>query len=120
LNWNTSLVAIVANLVLLGIGFALFSSPNMNAIMSSVDKKYYGIAASTVALMRLLGQMFSMGIVTIVFSLNIGRVQITAEQFPLFLVSIKVAFIIFAALCCAGVFASLARGKIGQLQDQAK
>ncbi len=120
LNWNTSLVAVVANLVLLGIGFALFSSPNMNAIMSSVDSKYYGIAASTVALMRLLGQMFSMGIVTIVFSLYIGRVQITAEQYPLFLVSIKIAFIIFAGLCCAGVFASLARGKIGQLQDQAK
>jgi EmrB/QacA subfamily drug resistance transporter len=118
LNWNTSIAAVVANLALLGLGFAMFSSPNMNAIMSSVDKKHYGIAASTVALMRLLGQMFSMGIVTIVFSLYIGPTQIVAELYPMFLVSIKIAFIIFAALCGLGIFASLARGKIDSLQGQ--
>jgi EmrB/QacA subfamily drug resistance transporter len=120
LNWNTSIAAVVADLVLLGLGFAMFSSPNMNAIMSSVDKKHYGIAASTVALMRLLGQMFSMGIVTIVFSLYIGPTQIVAELYPMFLVSIKIAFIIFAALCGLGIFASLARGEIDSLQDQQK
>ncbi len=120
LNRNTSIAAVVADLILLGLGFALFSSPNMNAIMSSVDRKSYGIAASTVALMRLIGQMFSMGVVTIVFSLYIGRVQITPELYPMFLSCIRTAFVIFAVLCGAGIFASLARGKIGPLQDQAK
>jgi len=36
---NTGLIFIVITLALLGLGFALFSSPNMNAIMGSVEKK---------------------------------------------------------------------------------
>lgn len=113
LNRETSLVLIVLDLLLLGFGFALFSSPNMNAIMSSVEKKFYGIAAGSVASMRLLGQMFSMGIATVVFSIYIGRVQITPELYGLFLTSLNTAFIIFTLLCLLGIFASLARGELG-------
>jgi len=32
---------LVVALIILGIGFGLFSSPNTNAIMSSVDKRFY-------------------------------------------------------------------------------
>ena len=39
----------IAVLVLVGIGFSFFSSPNTNAIMSSVAKENYGLAASTAA-----------------------------------------------------------------------
>jgi len=31
---------IIARLIILGFGFALFSSPNTNAIMSSVEKSF--------------------------------------------------------------------------------
>jgi EmrB/QacA subfamily drug resistance transporter len=55
LDNNTVLIYIVASLLILGFGFALFSSPNMNAIMSSVDKRFYGIASASVGTMRLLG-----------------------------------------------------------------
>jgi HAD superfamily hydrolase (TIGR01457 family) len=108
----TPLWAIVVRLLLLGFGFALFSSPNMNAIMGSVERQFYGIASGTLATMRLVGQMFSQGIATLLFALYIGRVQISPELYPLFLTSAKTAFVIFAALCVAGIFASLARGKI--------
>jgi len=54
---ETSNLLIVLILALLGFGFALFSSPNMNAIMSAVERRYLGIASGTVATMRLLGQM---------------------------------------------------------------
>jgi len=84
-GWDTGITFIAADLALLGFGFALFSSPNMNAIVSSVDKRFYGIAAGSVGSMRLLGQMFSMGIATMVFSVNIGRVQISPANYPLFL-----------------------------------
>jgi EmrB/QacA subfamily drug resistance transporter len=114
LEFSTSIALIVANLVLLGFGFALFSSPNMNAIMSSVDKRYYGIASGTVGSMRLLGNMLSMGIATLVFSLYIGRVQITPQYYDLFVKSLKTAFTIFAVLCVLGIFASLARGKLSR------
>jgi EmrB/QacA subfamily drug resistance transporter len=112
LETDTGMVFIVADLILLGFGFALFSSPNMNAIMSSVDKRFYGIASGTVGSVRLLGAMISMGIATVVFSLFIGRVRITPEYYPSFLTSLKTAFVIFALLCVSGIFASLARGKL--------
>ena len=112
LNANTSTVFIIVNLALLGFGFALFSSPNTNAIMSSMEKKFYGIASGTLATMRLTGQMLSLGIAMLIFALYIGRVQITPEYYPFFLRSVKIAFTIFAVLCLGGIFASLARGKV--------
>jgi MFS family permease len=112
LNEQTSLALVVASLVFVGLGFALFSSPNTNAVMSSVDKRFYGVASATLGTMRLIGQTFSLGIAVLIFALYIGRARITPEYYPLFLTSMKLAFIIFALLCFGGIFASLARGKI--------
>ena len=108
----TPLWAIIIRLILLGFGFALFSSPNMNAIMGSVERRFYGVASGMLGTMRLMGQMFSQGIATLLFALYIGRVEITPEFYPLFLTSVKTAFAIFAVLCVGGIFASLARGKV--------
>ncbi|MGD2271888.1 MAG: MFS transporter, partial [Desulfobacterales bacterium] len=106
------LMYIIASLMILGFGFALFSSPNMNAIMSSVDKRFYGIASASVGTMRLLGQMLSMGIATLIFALFIGRVQITPIYYPVFIKSVRVAFIVFACLSMFGIFFSLYRGTL--------
>ena len=111
-NHHSTLLFVVISLLVLGFGFALFSSPNMNAIMSSVPKKYYGIASGTVGTMRVLGQMLSMGIATLVIALFIGRVPITPDLYPLLISSIKIAFIISACLCAAGIFFSLYRGNL--------
>ncbi|MGQ9471919.1 MAG: MFS transporter [Candidatus Aminicenantales bacterium] len=108
---NTSLGMIVASLCFLGFGFALFSSPNANAIMGSVESKFYGIASSTLATMRLTGQMLSLGTTLILFSIFIGPNQIAPALYPAFLRSSRAGFIIFAALCGLGVAASLARGR---------
>jgi EmrB/QacA subfamily drug resistance transporter len=116
LSPGTPLWAIVANLILLGFGYALFSSPNMNAIMGSVGRKSYGVASGMLATMRLIGQMLSMGIATLLFALFLGRVEITPELYPLFATAARMAFAIFAALCVIGVFASLARGDIRDRQ----
>jgi len=109
---TTPLWVTVAQLMLLGLGFGLFSSPNMNAIMSSVQKKFYGVGSGILATMRLLGQMLSMGIAAMLFALYIGHVEITPESYPLFLKSAKAAFAVFGTLCTAGILASLARGKL--------
>jgi hypothetical protein len=53
-----------------------------------------------------------MGITMLTFALYIGRVEITPEYYPLFQQSMKISFIIFAALCFGGIFASLARGNV--------
>jgi len=112
LERESSLEGIIARLVILGVGFALFSSPNTNAIMGSVDRKFYGIASGSVSTMRVLGMMISMGVVTILFAIFIGRVQITPEHYPALIASIQTAFVVFALLCLGGVFASMVRGRL--------
>lgn len=103
---------IIGILCLLGLGFALFSSPNMNAIMGAVEKKYFGIASGAVATMRLLGQMLSMAVATVVFTLIMGSARIEATNLHLFLQSARIVFIIFTLLCAAGIYFSLARGRL--------
>nr|MDO8098654.1 MFS transporter [Candidatus Njordarchaeota archaeon] len=120
LDATTTLQFIVACLILLGIGFGLFSSPNTNAIMGSVEKKFYGVAASLTATMRLIGQMLSLGIAMSVFAVIIGRVEITPPYYPVFLESARLAFAIFATLCFLGIFASLARGKMRRRNSTTK
>ncbi|MFZ2323591.1 MAG: MFS transporter [Ignavibacteriaceae bacterium] len=111
-NPGTSLALIITNLAMLGLGFALFSSPNVNAIMSSVEKTHYGVASSTLASMRMIGQMFSMGIVIIIFSIFIGGAKINIANQMAFLTSARYAFILFSLLSFLGIFASISRGKI--------
>jgi EmrB/QacA subfamily drug resistance transporter len=103
---------IVSSLMVLGFGFALFSSPNMNAIMGAVDKRHYGIASGAVGTMRVLGQMFSMGIATLIFALFIGHAQMTPEYYDDLLKSIQTALLVFAALCGGGLYFSLSRGRL--------
>ncbi|MBU4138388.1 MAG: MFS transporter, partial [Euryarchaeota archaeon] len=112
LNVGTPVEYIVASLIILGFGFALFSSPNTNAVMSSVEKRFYGVASATLGTMRLTGQMLSMGIATLIVAVYMGNVQITPEYYPLFMKSANAAFMVFAGFCFVGIFASLARGKV--------
>jgi hypothetical protein len=95
----------------LGLGFGLFSSPNTNAIMSAVEKRYYGVASGMNGTMRLVGQMLSMGIAMMLFSLIIGRVEITPAYYSRFVESLHYAFILFTIFCIFGIAASLMRRK---------
>ena len=112
LDERSPLWFIITNLIVIGFGFALFSSPNTNAVMSSIDRRQYGVGSAMLGTMRLTGQMLSMGLVMVIFALYIGRVQITPEYYPLFLKSAKTTFLLSALLCGAGIFASLTRGKV--------
>jgi MFS family permease len=112
LDGGTAVPFIVAVLFILGLGFAFFSSPNTNAIMSSVENQFYGAASGTLATMRITGQMLSMAIVMLIFTLHIGDAVVTPQRHQAFVESMHGSFVIFSLLCCVGIFASLARGKI--------
>ena len=112
LSQDTPLILIITALIILGLGFALFSSPNTNAIMSTVEKRYYGIASASVATMRMFGQMSSMAITTLIISLQVGKNQITPEFYPMFLKSIHISFILFTCLCVIGIYFSYSRGDV--------
>lgn len=112
LEASTGMWFIVSALALLGFGYALFSSPNANAIMSSVENRFFGVASSMLGTMRLLGQVFSMGIAMMAFALYIGAVEIVPQHYQMLLKSITIIFTIFGFLCIGGVFASLTRGNL--------
>lgn len=110
LTTRTPIILIVLGLAFIGFGFALFASPNTNAIMSSVDKTLYGVASSIIGNMRMLGQSVSMAIVSLVTSVFMRNLAIGAQGYvDQLMISIKIAFIIFAVLCALGVAASLVR-----------
>ncbi len=107
----TPVYAIVALLLLMGIGFGLFSSPNSNAIMSSVEKRYLGVASGVVGTMRMVGQMLSMGIAMMLIALFIGKQTINPSTYPGLISGMRTGFVIFSVLSFLGIFASLARNK---------
>ena len=112
LDAGIPIIGIVANLILLGFGFALFSSPNMSAIMGAVDEKDYGIASAAVATMRLLGQMASMAVATMVLTLFVGHRAIVPANYAQFMTSARTIFAVSAVLCSVGIYFSMLRGRL--------
>jgi MFS family permease len=110
LDGDSGLWLVVASLAVLGLGIAFFASPNTNAIMGSVDKRFFGIASGSLAMMRTVGMALGMGITMILFAHYIGAAEIKPPYFPAFLTSMRVGFIIYAALCLIGVFFQLVTG----------
>jgi len=108
LNGEESLWYVGAALLFIGVGFALFSSPNNNAIMGAVEPKFYGTAASVLAVMRLFGQAASMAVVTLIMGLFAVDTEFGISTDRL-LGALHATFLVFAVLCALGVVASLAR-----------
>lgn len=102
---------LLAALAVLGLGFGLFSSPNTNSIMGSVEKRHLGLASGTVGTMRLTGQLLSMGIATLVLQAFVGDVPPGAAPHAEFIRAADTIFLVFAALCAMGVWASWSRGR---------
>jgi hypothetical protein len=80
-----------------------FASSNLAALINYI---------ATLSTMRLTGQMFSMGVALLIISIFIGKSTITIESKNALLSGIGIAFILFTILCFAGIFASMARGRI--------
>ncbi|MFT4888124.1 MAG: EmrB/QacA subfamily drug resistance transporter [Pseudohongiellaceae bacterium] len=112
LNSESQTTSIVLALVVTGLGFSLFSSPNVNAIMSSVSRKYLGAAAAAVSTTRILGQLSSMVLVTLVMALNFGAAQIEPSSYSELEKTISFSFYLAAAICLPGLVLSAVRGTI--------
>jgi EmrB/QacA subfamily drug resistance transporter len=108
---RTPVAFIILALVVLGAGFGLFSSPNTNAVMGSVDRGFYGVASALLATMRLTGQMLSMAVAMLTLAAFTGRAPLSEVHHAGLDAGLRAAFLIFGVFCTAGVFASLARGE---------
>ena len=107
LNKDTPLYLIAVSMVLQGIGYGIFSSPNTNSIMGSVERRFAPIASATVSTVRVIGQTMSLGMLTVIFAIVMGAVPIIPERFPLLIQSSQIVCIISTILCLIAVFASL-------------
>jgi hypothetical protein len=105
---------IIVLLLWVGLGFALFSSPNMNTIMSSVQKTQLGLASGTAATMRVIGQITSMTIATLFFAGIIGSQPVETVSNPLFIKAVRWSFISFFLIGAAGIYFSYNRGKMNR------
>lgn len=95
---NVSIFWLCLVLACHGIGFAMFSSPNMKIIMTSVDKTRTGVASALAAEMRTLGMVVSMLLITLFMSLIIGQTQITVDSAGLYLTVMRYSLITIAIL----------------------
>jgi EmrB/QacA subfamily drug resistance transporter len=109
---QTPIWVIIAILVWVGLGFALFSSPNMNTIMGSVMHSHYGQASGLAASMRVFGQIISMSVVTLLFTLYFGDLTVEAVEEHTFLTTMRIGFCIFALIGIPGIFFSYNRGDL--------
>ena len=111
---STPTAAIVGALLVTGLGVAIFSSPNMNAIMSCVDRAHYGVASSVLATMRTLGQTSGIAITTIVVSARLGNATLAEAPLPDFEGAMHLSFRIFACICIVGMFMSMKRKDVSE------
>ena len=112
LNADSSLATIALLLVCLGLGFALFSSPNTSVIMGSVAPRDLGLASGMTGTMRTLGMMSSMTVITLVFSVYMAGQPVTTATQPAFLLSMRTSLLIFSGLCLIGIACSITRQKL--------
>ncbi|MCL1811196.1 MAG: MFS transporter [Methanomassiliicoccaceae archaeon] len=99
-------------LVLFGIGYALFSAPNTNAVMSSVPPKNRGEASGMIALVRQIGMMTSMSVAMCCIAMIMGTMDnLNPSTFDQFVDVIRAAFSVCLAMCVVGTFFSWFRGK---------
>ena len=104
---TTSIYVIIIALMIGGVGFGLFSSPNTNTMMSSVPPNETTMASAAVATMRVIGQTLSMGILTVIFAFVMGNVTITPSVYPQLSESCHLALICSTILGFISILASL-------------
>ncbi len=113
---STPIPLIMIMLGCAGFSFALFSSPNTNAVLSSVGKEDYASANAILSTMRTVGQTMSMAVVTIIVGVVLGNVALEHAAPEALVKTMRSAFIVFVVLCAIGIYLSLKRNekKAGQ------
>lgn len=107
---TTSLAVVLAALANLGVGFALFSSPNTNAVLSAVPHTELGVANAVLATMRNVGQALSMALALLLVTIHVGSQSLGPRTAPGLVAAMRTAFGVFAVAAVLGALASLARG----------
>jgi MFS family permease len=115
LTTNSTQLDVIGRLVLMGIGFGLFQSPNNSTIMGSAPRSALGVASSLLAVMRTLGQTTGIAIAGAVWAAGVtaaaGQLYepITAAPPEALVAGLRVAFLLAAALAAAAIVPTILR-----------
>jgi MFS family permease len=107
LDRTSHLVFVALVLVVQGMGFAFFSSPNMTMVMNAVPPERTGIASALSATARSLGMVSGMLIVAALVSVYVGHAPVEAEPVR-FVAAMQLSFWILAVLTAAALVVSVA------------
>ena len=107
LDANTSIYLIVIAMVLQGIGMGLFTTPNTNAIMSSVPPNETPNASAAQSAMRTIGQTMSLGLLTLIFAWIMGSLKLMPEYANMIVQASQLICLICTIICITAIFASL-------------
>lgn len=107
LDSTTPIYVIVIAMILQGIGYGIFASPNTNLVMSSVEPRETPTASVTVTVIRVVGQTLSLAMLTVIFAIIMGDVAFVPANYPQLIESSSLACIISTVLCVIAVIASL-------------
>lgn len=107
LDTKTPLYLIVIAMILQGIGMGLFTTPNTNAIMSSVPPNETPNASAAQSAMRTMGQTMSLGLLTLVFAWFMGSLNLSSQHVDLIIQSSQLISLICTVICIIAIFASL-------------
>lgn len=122
LGAHNSVWDIVWRLVVIGVGQALFQSPNNSALLGAAPRNLQGSASGFLATGRVVGQSLSVALAGAIFAglggaeagLALASAHTGANVAALqetFVNSFRTAFVICAVIAAFGIFASLVRGK---------
>ncbi len=109
LNAASPFPMIYGILLLMGLGFGIFSSPNTTAIMASIGPRDYGMAASFIATMRTTGMLTSMTIITVLLSHFLGDRPVTSATGKEFVSAMQTAMFLFSIMGVCAIGLSLGR-----------
>lgn len=103
---HSSLFMVATVLAVQGVGFALFSSPNMKIAMNSVPPTRASIASALTGTSRSLGMLAGMFITAAVISIELGDVAVDREPVR-FVAVMETTFLILALLTLVALVTSV-------------
>ncbi|MDD4053002.1 MAG: MFS transporter [candidate division Zixibacteria bacterium] len=111
LNENSRPVDLVWRLIIVGAGSAIFASPNSSAMLSSIPKRFMGIASGLQATARNLGITAGVAISTAVFAHRYSTYQLTVDATQSFVQAFRWVINAFAFVAVVALMISLLRIK---------
>ena len=103
LGVDSPILLIILALILIGTGSGSFSTPNQNAIMSSVSPSEYSVASSLVLTMRSFGSVLGMSIITIVTYVMLESYTLADAPPEMISKAFKYCYIAFIGFCILGL-----------------